>query len=105
MRGNEDLAQGSLDLHEQHGQPGLSANREGERINVPTASGQNSASEQNTNGNGNVLPNLDASNSHGPSAETDGNTVNPEAQDAPELEIDSQVSSVVSSSCRPRRLR
>ncbi|PQE23050.1 hypothetical protein CJF32_00004446 [Rutstroemia sp. NJR-2017a WRK4] len=94
MRGNGDLVQGSLDLQEQCERPDLSANRDEEGINVPTASDQNGSSEQNTNGNGNVLPIPNATNSHDPSTEANGNTANPEAQDAPELEIDSQVSSV-----------
>jgi hypothetical protein len=105
MVGNGDLVQGSLDLHDQHGRPGLSANQDEEGIDAPTANDKTSSSEQNRNGNENLLPNTNATSSHDPSTEVNGDAAIPEAQDAPELEIDSQVSSVVSSSCLPRRLR
>lgn len=102
MGENGDFVQGSYDLHEQYGRLGASANGDEDGDDAPIANDKNDASEQNGNGNETVVLSPNATSSHDISTGVNSNAE--EAQDAPELEIDSQVSSVVSSSCRRRRL-
>ncbi|KAM3088535.1 hypothetical protein ACMFMG_000172 [Clarireedia jacksonii] len=79
MRENEDLVQGSYDLHEQ-----------GEGGDAPVVNTQNRTNEQDRNENQNAPPGSNTSTSHEHPTAINSNASNTEAQGAPELEIDSQ---------------